>query len=74
MRETYRLDLGVTPKQQRVATKGHDGNRATTSGEGDILARSSRTIGDVAFAMLMILVVVAQPLWVMSLLVFVYSR
>jgi len=60
---------GMT-KQDRSALTLTNAERATAS---DIVTGVSRTIGDIAEMLLMILIVQAQPVWVVLLTVFVFS-
>lgn len=60
---------GMT-KQDRSALKLTNAERVTAS---DIVTGVSRTIGDITEMLLMILIVHAQPVWVVLLTMFVFS-
>jgi hypothetical protein len=72
--QTYLLDLELASKREGASVARPATNRVTSNPEDDLLTRASRTIGEVAFGLLTIGIVGAHPLWVMWLLVFVYSR
>jgi hypothetical protein len=65
MKETYRLDFKVSNKRGSVAVMLPEPEGLPSTSDRDMLVRSLRTIGDVAHALLMIMIVGAQPFWVM---------
>ena len=73
MRETYKLDFKVSNKRERVAVTLADRRHVSPTSDRDTLARSLRTVGDVANALLMITMVGAQPIWVMWFMVVLWS-
>ena len=73
MKEIYKLDFNLSSKRERVAVALADPQRTSSTSDRDTLTRSLRTIGDVAHALLMIIMVGAQPIWVMWFLVALWS-
>ncbi len=59
-----------TSERRRSALTSTKAERATV---GDIVTGVSRTIGNIAEMLLLILIVEAQPIWVVLLTLFVFS-
>lgn len=67
--QTHRLDFQVTAERERLALMRDDAGCVTCARAHDILTRSFRTIGDVAYKLLIITIVVTHPILVMCLMV-----
>jgi hypothetical protein len=69
--ETCILDFAATSGSERSAMTHPDANRLAHTSEGDVLTSLLRTIGDAAYAMLIVTFATAQPIlvvWLLALL------
>jgi hypothetical protein len=69
--QIYKMDRELTANQSRSATLRTA--KANYRKAGDLVVEILRGAGDVIFFVLMIVIVVAQPIWVSLLTSFVYS-
>ena len=73
--QIYKPVFGVTAKEKQLTvTSAHPGPMDQTTRALNLLTQTARSIGDLAYALLMITVVGAHPVWVALLIAFVYSN